>query len=266
MSDNTPKNQKESLPEEQVSDNFDNIGKMGSIPQNTNMNTYGYNQGMGNYYFNNYNPKFYPQPNFSNVQSGFNANNLNNGPRGYNPQNPYNNNFFPKFKPQAQFYPNQTNPNSNKNFEINEEYNVIQSLKYVSDNYPNLISLNNNNLGLTENVRAQANPRFFVIKSFTEEDIHKSIKYNCWSSTKEGNKKLNIAFEDCRKKNSDLFFFFSMNASGRFVGVARMNGRVDESAIFEYWAMDEVWRGLMPVDWLIVKDIPNRFLKDIKLR
>lgn len=57
-----------------------------------------------------------------------------------------------------------------------------------------------------------------------------------------------------------------MNGSGRFVGVAKMTGKVDESAIFEYWAMDEVWRGLMPVEWVIIKDIPNRFLKEIKLR
>jgi hypothetical protein len=57
-----------------------------------------------------------------------------------------------------------------------------------------------------------------------------------------------------------------MNGSGRFVGVARMASRVDENMIFEYWAMDEVWKGLMHVEWLIIKDIPNRILKDIKLR
>jgi hypothetical protein len=57
-----------------------------------------------------------------------------------------------------------------------------------------------------------------------------------------------------------------MNGSGRFVGVARMASKVDDNLIFEYWAMDEVWKGLMQVEWLIVKDIPNRILKDVKLR
>jgi hypothetical protein len=57
-----------------------------------------------------------------------------------------------------------------------------------------------------------------------------------------------------------------MNGSGRFVGVARMASKVDENMIFEYWAMDEVWKGLMQVEWMFIKDIPNRVLKDIKLR
>ena len=56
-----------------------------------------------------------------------------------------------------------------------------------------------------------------------------------------------------------------MNASGRFVGVAKMTCEVDEDMIFEYWAMDDVWKGLFQIEWLFIKDIPNKFLKDIKL-
>ena len=56
-----------------------------------------------------------------------------------------------------------------------------------------------------------------------------------------------------------------MNGSGRFVGVAKMKSEVDENMIFEYWAMDDVWKGLFQVEWLFVKDIPNKFFKDIKL-
>jgi hypothetical protein len=57
-----------------------------------------------------------------------------------------------------------------------------------------------------------------------------------------------------------------MNGSGRFVGVARMASNVDFEAMFEYWAMDEVWKGLMKVEWLFIKDVPNKLLKEIKLR
>lgn len=56
-----------------------------------------------------------------------------------------------------------------------------------------------------------------------------------------------------------------MNGSGRFVGIARITSEVDESKIFEYWAMDDVWKGLFSVEWLLIKDVPNKFLKDIKL-
>ncbi len=58
----------------------------------------------------------------------------------------------------------------------------------------------------------------------------------------------------------------SMNGSGRFVGVARMASKCDQEMIFEYWAMDEIWKGLMQVEWIFIKDVPNRILKEIKLR
>ena len=57
-----------------------------------------------------------------------------------------------------------------------------------------------------------------------------------------------------------------MNGSGRFVGVARMASECNEKVIFEYWAMDEVWKGLFEVEWIFIKDIPNKYLKDIILR
>ena len=56
-----------------------------------------------------------------------------------------------------------------------------------------------------------------------------------------------------------------MNGSGRFVGVAKMKSEVDENKIFEYWAMDDVWKGLFSVEWIFIKDIPNKYFKDIKL-
>jgi len=91
---------------------------------------------------------------------------------------------------------------------MNNEENIIESLKYVQDNYPRLINLNINNLGYTDRVKLEFEPKFYVIKSFTEEDIHKSIKYNCWSSTRDGNKKLNWAYEKTNSKNSYVYLFF----------------------------------------------------------
>ena len=38
--------------------------------------------------------------------------------------------------------------------------------------------------------------RFFIIKSYTEEDVHKAIKYQIWSSTDKGNKVLDEAYMD----------------------------------------------------------------------
>ena len=60
--------------------------------------------------------------------------------------------------------------------------------------------------------------KFFVIKSYSEDDVHKSIKYNVWSSTPHGNKKLESAFEDAQKiaagkpSGCPIFLFFSVSS------------------------------------------------------
>merc|ERR1712113_981178 len=43
--------------------------------------------------------------------------------------------------------------------------------------------------------------KFYVIKSFGEDDVHKSIKYNLWCSTERGNRKLDEAFNESKRIN-----------------------------------------------------------------
>ncbi|EPS72124.1 hypothetical protein M569_02632, partial [Genlisea aurea] len=111
-----------------------------------------------------------------------------------------------------------------------------------------------------------ADAKFFVIKSYSEDDVHKSIKYNIWASTDNGNKKLDAAYQEAEQKagGCPVFLFFSVNASGQFVGVAEMIGPVDFNKSVEYWQQDK-WIGCFPVKWHIVKDVPNGLLKHIIL-
>ncbi|XP_056683252.1 YTH domain-containing protein ECT2 isoform X2 [Spinacia oleracea] len=108
--------------------------------------------------------------------------------------------------------------------------------------------------------------KFFVIKSYSEDDVHKSIKYNVWSSTPNGNKKLDLAYKEAQQKSSGcpVFLFFSVNTSGQFVGLAEMVGPVDFQKNVEYWQQDK-WNGNFPVKWHMVKDVPNSLLKLIIL-
>ncbi|XP_064971870.1 YTH domain-containing protein ECT2 isoform X1 [Musa acuminata AAA Group] len=108
--------------------------------------------------------------------------------------------------------------------------------------------------------------KFFIIKSYSEDDIHKSIKYNVWASTLHGNKKLDAAYLESKEKTSGcpIFLFFSVNTSGQFVGVAEMVGPVDFNKTLDFWQQDK-WIGCFPVKWHIVKDVPNSILKHIKV-
>ncbi|MBA0702064.1 hypothetical protein Goari_026996, partial [Gossypium aridum] len=108
---------------------------------------------------------------------------------------------------------------------------------------------------------------FFVIKSYSEDDVHKSIKYNVWASTSNGNKKLDAAFREAKEKpdGCPVFLLFSVNTSGQFVGLAEMVGPVDFNKTVEYWQQDK-WTGCFPVNWHIVKDVPNASLRHITLK
>lgn len=57
-----------------------------------------------------------------------------------------------------------------------------------------------------------AEAKFFVIKSYSEDDVHKSIKYNVWASTQNGNKKLHAAYQEAQDKSGvcPVFLFFSV--------------------------------------------------------
>ncbi|OMO88147.1 hypothetical protein COLO4_20411 [Corchorus olitorius] len=108
--------------------------------------------------------------------------------------------------------------------------------------------------------------KFFVIKSYSEDNIHKSIKYGVWASTPSGNKKLDTAYHEAKEKDgaTPVFLLFSVNASAQFCGVAEMVGPVDFDKSVEYWLQDK-WSGQFPVKWHIIKDVPNSQFRHILL-
>ncbi|KAJ0555386.1 putative YTH domain-containing protein [Helianthus annuus] len=130
----------------------------------------------------------------------------------------------------------------------------------------------------TEFPETYEDAKFFIIKSYSEDDVHKSIKYNVWASTQNGNKKLDAAYREAQQKSEacPIFLFsryifllplnilYLVNTSGQFVGVAEMVGPVDFNKSLEYWQQDK-WIGCFPVKWHIVKDLPNSLLKHIIL-
>eukprot|EP00697_Spironema_sp_BW2_P011151 gnl/Spiro4/26748_TR13285_c0_g1_i1.p1 gnl/Spiro4/26748_TR13285_c0_g1~~gnl/Spiro4/26748_TR13285_c0_g1_i1.p1 ORF type:complete len:474 (+),score=68.21 gnl/Spiro4/26748_TR13285_c0_g1_i1:58-1479(+) len=103
--------------------------------------------------------------------------------------------------------------------------------------------------------------RFFVIKSYSEDDVHKAIKYGVWASTESGNRRLDVAFRES-SENGPIFLFFSVNASGRFCGMAQMTSALDYNTSCEFWD-DDRWGGRFSVRWHYIKDIPNNQFRHI---
>ncbi|EXB26126.1 hypothetical protein L484_010443 [Morus notabilis] len=108
--------------------------------------------------------------------------------------------------------------------------------------------------------------KFFIIKSYSEDNVHKSIKYGVWASTPNGNRKLDAAYREAKEKQDTcpVFLLFSVNASAQFCGVAEMFGPVDFDKSVDYWQQDK-WSGQFPVKWHIIKDVPNSQFRHIVL-
>lgn len=135
---------------------------------------------------------------------------------------------------------------------------IYSLVDYAKKNYSHLDRVNSADFSTD-----LKNGRFFVIKSYNEEDVHKSMKYQVWSSTYEGNKRLNDVYMKCQAEKIPVFLFFSVNASGQFVGVCKMLSEVTFGEKLAHWAQTEKWPGKFKVEWVFVKDVPNKDLKNI---
>jgi hypothetical protein len=138
---------------------------------------------------------------------------------------------------------------------------IYRAEMYILTKYPQLVDLNVKNEGISKTL--DENSKFFVIKSFSEEDVHKAIKYNVWSSTRTGNQTLNNVYKSTKDNKGFVYLFFSTNGSGRYVGIARMKGVVDEEKQFLYWTQDSKWTGLFDIEWVFIKDVPFKCFKNI---
>ena len=177
------------------------------------------------------------------------------GSRGNYNQNYYNQNMNYNNRYPSQF---QSQPYYNP---FMQQQMLYRTEMYICSRYRNLIDINTKNANLYEKI--DGNSKFFIIKSFSEEDVHKSIKYGVWSSSKNGNLTLSNAFQISKEKNGNVYLFFSCNGSGRYVGIARMKTPCDEERTFEFWTQDGKWTGLFDVEWLFIKDVPFKEFKDI---
>ncbi|KAJ3020029.1 UNVERIFIED_CONTAM: hypothetical protein HDU68_010397 [Siphonaria sp. JEL0065] len=149
-----------------------------------------------------------------------------------------------------------------------------------------------------------SNARFFVIKSFREDHIFKSIKHSVWSSTEIGNKRLHQAYNASnppkpvatassnnindssrpprhrqtsapaslssstaltQKQGGPIILFFSVNGSGHFCGAAQMTSPVDWTKKSSVFTKDGKWDGIFTVRWVFVKDVPNSLLRHLKV-
>merc|ERR1711976_794776 len=160
----------------------------------------------------------------------------------------------------------QNNHSNNQNEKLDPyttQVMIYRAEMYIPMKYPYLIDLNSKHQSLSKTLDNKSH--FFIIKSFSEEDVHKAIKYNVWTSTKSGNQTLHSAYQMAEEKGGQVYLLFSCNGSGRFVGLAQMKSEVSFNQFFPYWTQDNKWGGLFQIEWVFIKDIPFRLFRGIDI-
>lgn len=146
----------------------------------------------------------------------------------------------------------------------NQATSELDSSLVLNKNGTTIAEANTQSYNRPDFVTDYNDAKFFVIKSYSEDNVHKSIKYGVWASTPNGNRKLDAAYHEAMDKQCPVFLLFSVNASAQFCGVAEMGGPVDFDKSVDYWQQDK-WSGQFPVKWHMVKDVPNSQFRHIIL-
>ncbi|CAM4904569.1 unnamed protein product [Rotaria socialis] len=264
---------------------------------NNNMNNYSQQTRNGSGGYNSRNQQQQQQQqssgsggflNWANSSSSSNSRGNNNNNNSNTPSNYYNSgspNYYERSSySQQQQTATSSNNNTNKrsNFNYQQNYSSSRTASNMSNGSGPSSAVGQQqplsaaNQEFLDNLKRnhQYNPkdfnlnpkgaRFFVIKSYSEDDVHRSIKYNIWCSTEHGNKRLDAAFRE-REGKGPIYLFYSVNASGHFCGMAEMMSPLDYEHQTDVWQMSNKWQGKFEVKWIYVKDVPNQQFRNIRL-
>lgn len=93
--------------------------------------------------------------------------------------------------------------------QISAENNSVDN----SNSSASIAKFQNESLNRSDFATDYKDAKFFVIKSYSEDNVHKSIKYGVWASTPNGNRKLDAAYHQAKEKQDacPIFLFFSVS-------------------------------------------------------
>ena len=147
------------------------------------------------FYYNNYYNSNYGNGNHNFAKRKYDTNGIGRGKKEYfqDGNNFHNNNNYNNYNYNNKNFNGKGNNFYNKNMQQKKKtftYNmrwdgydpftvktlIFRAETYMMNRYPNLGMINSKNEGFSERISDKS--KYFVIKSFNEEDVHKAIKYS----------------------------------------------------------------------------------------
>lgn len=104
---------------------------------------------------------------------------------------------------------------------------------------------------------------YFIIKSNSEQNIHKGLKYGIWTSSARSNEILSNAFEDAEKHGVSVLLFFTSTRRKEIIGIAEMKSAFNPGMSFKYWYDENKWFGSFKINWVYVKSLQYSRINDL---
>ncbi|KAH8879598.1 YTH-domain-containing protein [Thozetella sp. PMI_491] len=104
--------------------------------------------------------------------------------------------------------------------------------------------------------------RFFIVKSFNEENVYKCMEDGVWATQMQNGEVLTTAFAQCKS----VILFFSINKSKAFQGFARMSTAPSPDTPRPRWLSGMHWDTTPPfrVEWLSMTEVGFQWIGHIK--
>ncbi|KAK0708273.1 YT521-B-like domain-containing protein [Lasiosphaeris hirsuta] len=112
------------------------------------------------------------------------------------------------------------------------------------------------------NPSKQGDTRFFIVKSFNEENVYACMEDGVWVTQAQNGEVLASAFAECK----DVILFFSINKSRAFQGYARMSSAPSPETSRPRWMSGINWNTSDPfrVQWLSKTSVEFRHVGHLK--
>ncbi|RLN37055.1 hypothetical protein BBJ28_00020382 [Nothophytophthora sp. Chile5] len=101
--------------------------------------------------------------------------------------------------------------------------------------------------------------RCFILKSFSEANFHKSLRFGIWSSTYAHNALLDQVFRSDLTAVRPVLFFF------RYLSLLALLSRLQVLTRLSVCDAKAKYEGFFHVEWLLAKDVPNFVFTGIKM-
>jgi len=137
------------------------------------------------------------------------------------------------------------------------------NMETVLATFPHFEKINDFGFDLS---KVSEHAQFYVLRCSNDDNIHKSIKYQVWSTTAIGKSILSNAWKSFEERNlvPEIYLIFSVVNSSHFLGVAKMTSDIKHDESFMFWWEPTKWFGTFNLEWIFVKDIHHSRLDHIK--